>query len=163
MLSLVFGSVAGFGQKKACPFLRTSISRPDSIRTKQLVQSIAAMQLEPFFQVDKIPDFIKKTFQCWNDKWAIANPDQPYNETDVVEDTTLPWRQLTYIGLNEHYMLMAYKQGGWGTMCRALLFRFDNEKIISVMYWVSTCQEIKTKEEVLKSLKPLEPMFILTI
>ncbi|MCS3801165.1 hypothetical protein [Niastella sp. OAS944] len=45
--------------------------------------------------------------------------------------------------------------------CPVMLFRFQNKKIISVMYWRSISEEVKTKEEVIKYLKCYDEPFLL--
>ncbi|HEX7903653.1 MAG TPA: hypothetical protein VF487_07225, partial [Chitinophagaceae bacterium] len=75
-----------------------------------------------------------------------------------------PDRQLMYLGLNEQYMLIAYigDNACW-QYCPVMLFRFENKKIISVMYWGSSSEEVKTKEDVLNSLRCLKPFVIASI
>jgi hypothetical protein len=182
MVVVVFVSVVGYGQGKACSFPRQSISRPDSTKTQQLVKTIAALDLKTYYEADKIPEFIRKAFICWNEKWTIVNPEPepaPITTRNVApEDTALaravifngrdPFnnleRQLMYMGLNEHYMLIAYIGDNvcW-QYCPIMLFRFENKKIISVMYWRGTSEEVKTKEDVIKSLRCLKPIFHLSL
>jgi hypothetical protein len=189
---LTFASAWVFGQEKNCPFCRDSIIKPDRVQTKQLVKQIAAMQLTPYHEVDKIPAFIKEAFICWNNEWKIVNPEPEtaHIKIDSVlsfgrrtrnpDDSVLalasataisisgskkafkPDRQLMYLGLNEQYMLIAYigDSNCW-QYYPVILFRFENKKIISVMYWRGSSEEVKTKEEVLKSLRSLEPSFLI--
>lgn len=175
------------GKEKGCLFRRDSIIKPDRVQTKQLVKQIAAMQLTAYHEVDKIPAFIKEAFICWNKDWKIVNPEPktvPIKIDSVVSQTgqtratdtfTIyavniirsrntfnPKRQLMYLGLNEQYMLIAYIGDNicW-QYCPVMLFRFENKKIVSVKYWRSTSEEVKTKEDVLKSLRCLEPSFLI--
>lgn len=145
------------------------------------------MQLTACYEVDKIPVFVKEAFICWNSRWLIVNPDsvlikidsvllsdqRPRNPDDTVlspafvanllksKNTFNPDRQLMYLGLNEQYMLIAYIGDNicW-QYCPVMLFRFENKKIKSVMYWRSTSEKVKTKEDVLKSLRCLGPELI---
>jgi hypothetical protein len=66
VFSLFFVYSLGYGQGKASPFPRKSITRPDSLQTMKLVKTIMALDLKPTHEVDKIPAFIKEAFLCWN-------------------------------------------------------------------------------------------------
>lgn len=114
------------------------------------------MKLTSYYEVEKIPEFILKTLKCWTDgQWRIAKPGGNYNEGCIIEDS-LPNRQLLYIGLNEHHTLLAYNNGGgWCSNTVAMLFRHENKKITSVMYWYCR-NDAKTKEDVIRSLSCLE-------
>ena len=164
VLFVVFAWGTGFCQQKTCLFPYKSITKPDSVKTRQLVKVMDTMKLTSYYEVEKIPAFILKTLQCWvNGEWRIAKPGGNYNEGCIVEDS-LPNRQLLYIGLNEHYMLLAYNAGGgFFSNTTAMLFRFDNKKIISVNYWYCKNDEAKTKEDVIKGLRCLEFYIIATI
>jgi hypothetical protein len=159
LLFLFFASLCALGQKQDCLFSRDSIIKPDQTLTKQLVKTIADIKLISCYETAKIPRFVLNAFKCWswNNKWTIAEPDGDFNVgCDIKEN--LPNRQLKYIGLNEHYMLIAYKYGGGDfSNCPVMLFRFDNEKIISVMYWISNSDRINTKKKVIRSLACLDP------
>ena len=81
----------------------------------------------------------------------------------IVVDS-LPSRQLLYVGLNEHYMLLAYNHGGGVISNTAvMLFRFENKKIRSVKYWYCRNHEARTKVDVIRSLRCLEFYIIATI
>lgn len=190
IIALIFVWHLGYGQEKGCPFSRDSIIKPDRVQTKQLVKQMAAMQLTAYHEVDKIPAFIKEAFICWNKKWKIVNPDSDTvlikidsvlssgRQLRTPDDSVLaqayavgisgskktfnPDRQLMYLGLNERYMLIAYIGDNicW-QYCPVMLFRFENKKIVSVMYWRGSSEEVKTKEDVLKSLRCLEPSFLI--
>jgi hypothetical protein len=162
---LFFVSAWALGQEKDCLFPRDSITRPDRLQTKQLVKEIAAMQLTPSYAVKKIPGFILEALKCWtwNKEWSIAEPDGDFNVGCDIKNN-LPNRQLMYIGLNEHYMLIAYKYGG-GVISNipVMLFRFENEKIISVMYWYSSGREVKNKKDVMRTIKCVHPYVVASI
>ena len=162
LLFFVSGTV--FCQKKPCPFPYKSITKPDSVETLQLVKTIDTMKLMSYYEVEKIPQFILNTLKCWvNGEWRIARPGGNYNEGCIVVDS-LPSRQLLYVGLNEHYMLLAYNQGGgFFSNTAVMLFRFENKKIKSVKYWYCRNHEAKTKADVIRSLQCLEFYIIATI
>jgi hypothetical protein len=148
----------GYGQAKECPFSFKSIARPDNMLTKQLVKTIDSLPLQTSDQATKIPGFIKEVLNCWSWKnnWSIADRGQAFNATDMV-DLSLPMQQLLYLGLNKNYMLIAYKHGGLASNCPVLLFRFENEQIISIMYWSTFNEKMKGKRDVIKTLKRHKP------
>jgi hypothetical protein len=160
ILPLIFVLARGYGQGKDCPFAFKSITRPNSMQTQQLIKTLETLKLKTYYQADKIPGFITKALTCWIKGnrwikgWSIADRGGPYNATDIIVDS-LPRRQLLYIGLNDQYMLMAYNHGGMASNSPVLLFRFENEKIVSVMYWLTFNERVKTKRDVIKTLKRL--------
>jgi hypothetical protein len=154
ILPLIFVSAVGLGQGKACPFPLKSIARPNSIETQQLVKTIDSLSLQAYDSVAKIPAFIKEVLNCWSWKnnWSIADRGQPFNATDNV-DLSLPMRQLLYLGLNKNYLLIAYNHGGFASNCPVLLFKFENEQVISVTYWGTFNEKIKGKKDIITTLR----------
>jgi hypothetical protein len=143
----------GYGQDKGCSFSFESLILPDSITSLQLLDTIKTIQLKTYNRKGKIPRFIKKALNCWTDGFDIANPGRAFYATDAIGLWPLPSRQLMYLGLNDHFMLIAYKHGGRGFNCPVIFIKFDNEKIVSVWYWMWFDEEIKTKENILQSLQ----------
>jgi len=154
LILFLFASTLGYAQRKRCSFSYKSIKRPDSVYTQKLVAAIDTLPLKTNYRIEEIPDFILKTLDCWiSDDWTIANPGGPFYEADAIGPEPLPSRQLLYMGLNDEYMLIAYVKGGFMLNCPIMLFRFENEKIDSVMYWISNTKEIKTKADVMRFLQ----------
>lgn len=151
ILFLFFSSTVLFGQKKKCSFAYKSITRPNSKNTQKLIETIDTLQLKTCYQAEEIPEFIINTLECWTGyDWSIANAGSPYYETNVAGPEPLPTRQLMYMGLNDQYMLIAYKRGGLPLNYSTLLFRFEDKKILDVWYWTGPDEKIKSKEDILQ-------------
>lgn len=150
LILILFVAICGYGQEKPCGFDRNSIVMVDSLTSIRLLDTIRNSSLNAYNRKEKMPLFIQEAFDCWVKEWGIANPGRPYYATDAIGWRSLPRRQLMYLGLTDHYMLISYKHGGLAFNCPMLLFKFENEKILSVWYWVGFNEEIKTKEDILK-------------
>ncbi|WP_205514690.1 hypothetical protein [Longitalea arenae] len=151
LILLLFSSTFVFGQKRNCSFAYRSIHRPNSKHSHKLIETIDTLALKTCSRVEDIPDFIVKAFECWAGyDWSIANAGSPYYETSVAGPEPLPTRQLMYMGLNDHYLLIAYKRGGVPLHCPTILFKFENNKILDVWCWMGVDDTIKSKEDILE-------------
>lgn len=54
---------------------------------------------------------------------GVAEADQPFNETDVVTDRTLPFRRLLGAGRSGEYWLVIFDHGGYSRVFEAYVFR----------------------------------------
>ncbi|WP_207512582.1 hypothetical protein [Longitalea luteola] len=151
LILLLFSSTAIFGQKRSCSFSYRKINTPNSKYTQKLVSTIDTLHLKTCRGVEDIPDFIINTLECWAGyDWSIANAGSPYYETGIKGPEAIPARQLMYMGLNDHYLLMAYKRGGLPLNCPTILFKFEDQKILDVWYWGGTNEGIQSKEDILQ-------------
>jgi hypothetical protein len=83
----------------------------------------------------------KKTFQ-------IANPDQPYNATDNV-DETLPNRQLRLLFKTKNVCFIEYAHGGIGFHYHIAWFELKNNKVTD--FWIcNSAKEVKNIRELKK-------------
>jgi len=57
--------------------------------------------------------------------FALANPGQKYQVTDVVVDQKLPFRRLVFAGVKDDNWLVHYERGGRGHSYYLLVFRVD--------------------------------------
>lgn len=154
VLLLVFVSVAGFGQKKACSFVKDERVFVDSVTSLRLLDTIRALPFTSYRRKGKIPRFIKEALACSEGDFRMASRGHAFNATDVVGPFgLLPSRQLMYLGLTDRYMLLCYQHGGIGLSCPIILVQFDNKKIVSLWSWLGFYKEIKTKEDILNSLR----------
>ncbi|WP_143774059.1 hypothetical protein [Niastella vici] len=154
MMVLLLASSCGlYSQGKRCTFAFESLILPDSITSLQLLDTIKNIPLKAYNRKGRIPRFIKEALNCWTGGFDIANPGHAFYISDAVGWWPLPHRQLMYLGLSDHYMLMAYKHGGIGFNCPVIFIKFDNKKIVSVWYWMWFDKEMNTKENILQSLK----------
>ena len=152
MMLLFLTSCGGlYSQGKPCAYPFGSIIMVDSLTSLQQLDTIKSIPLKTYNRKGKIPRFIKKSLNCWEEgKFRIANPGHAFYISDAVGWWPLPHRQLMYLGLSDHYLLISYIHGGWGVNCPTILFKFDNKHILAVWYWVGFNEEIKTKEDILQ-------------
>ena len=141
---LIFNS--SFAQKKQCDF--SMDSRTENL--SQLIDSLQGTYLKTLNKKRFIPKFIKRTLNCWTQKFDIANPGKRYQSGDVYM-WHAPIRQLTYLGLSDKYVIISYRKGGKGSIDHILIFRFDNKKIKD--FWAGCCARIRSQEELLYFLK----------
>jgi hypothetical protein len=99
-----------------------------------------------------IPEFIQRQLDCYANGFSIANPDQPYQSTDVIITEGLPWRQLTFLAKSSTFLIMRYNIGGIGVSSHVVLIRFNKDKITDLWKggWSS---EIKNINDVVKYLE----------
>jgi hypothetical protein len=57
--------------------------------------------------------------------FALANPGQKYQVTDVVVDRNLPFRRLVFAGVNADKWFVHYERGGRGHGYYVLVFKVD--------------------------------------
>jgi hypothetical protein len=101
-----------------------------------------------------IPDFIRNSILCWVREFSIANPDEPFQTTDhIFPGKKLARRQLTYLGISEHHIILSYKRGGIALENHILLFKIEGQKILDL--WGGPGKEVKSKAEVLRYLKSI--------
>jgi hypothetical protein len=84
--------------------------------------------------------------------FRLANPDEPWQSTDVVMDTNLPWRKLTYLGLNDKYLLMTYHRGGIFETNEAIIIEFGTEGVTD--FWSgSLSDDFNCKKDIIRRLR----------
>jgi hypothetical protein len=66
--------------------------------------------------------------------FLIANPDQPFNATDAILDTTLPDRQLSLIFKSKNSCFIEYAHGGIGLHYHIAWFEINNGAVTD--FWV---------------------------
>ena len=67
-------------------------------------------------------------------RFKIANPNQRYNETDVVRNRRLPWRRIHVIYRSADYFLMIYRKGGFTINDYLIWCQLHNDKVVDI--WV---------------------------
>jgi len=99
-----------------------------------------------------VMEFLKCTARQEGTKYALANPGEEWQVTDVVYDETLPERQLAFIGISDSLILMTNYTGGIGRAGHILLFKVKGSKIID--FWSGIMlEDIRDEAQVLKFLK----------
>jgi hypothetical protein len=84
----------------------------------------------PFTEVTKteaMPANVRQAFAkiTGEPSFALANPEQKYQVTDVVVDRGLPRRRLIFAGVQGDEWLVPYELGGIGHSYSVLLFKVD--------------------------------------
>src|SRR6476661_1067848 len=94
---LLFATFGSFAQSQPCSYTIDSVKILNNQNLKALVDSLQTTQLTTLNNKSNIPKFLKHTLNCWTGDFDIANPDQPFQATDVVRwrAKPLPRRQLT--------------------------------------------------------------------
>ena len=104
--------------------------------------------------IDDIPFFIRDALNNWtDDNFSIANPNEEWQSTDIIFDTTLPNRNLLYMGIGENIFLISYYLGGnIGTSRHILIIKHENEKITD--FWCgSSLESLDKKLEILEYIR----------
>ena len=112
--------------------------------------------------IDKIPDIIKalKVSVNTNGQNIMANPNENFNETDVVEDENLPFRRLLFAGKSREYCFIYCEVGGFGYHLSFILFQIHKNKLIPVLA-LTMFNKKKSVEQLKESISDAMP--ILTI
>jgi hypothetical protein len=78
----------------------------------------------PVTDVATFPDACKKAFATLTKErtFALANPGQPFQATDVMSMAKLPWRRLILGGTTPDRCIVYYEKGGFATSYAAVLF-----------------------------------------
>jgi Tol biopolymer transport system component len=65
-------------------------------------------------QVDRLPDSLKSAFEVLakQNGFAMANPGEKYQETDVISELGLPSRRLIFAGISKDRYFIHYEKGG---------------------------------------------------
>lgn len=77
--------------------------------------------------VGEFPESLAKDYTAkGGSRIAMADPGQKFQETDVVVDTTLPWRRLIFAGINGDKAFVHYEEGGIGKSIAVDFFRIQS-------------------------------------
>lgn len=99
-----------------------------------------------FNKWDQVPASIQNTFKSYlskgelkyysehNTQFKMADPGQPFNETDVGEDPMLPYRRLLFAGESENYSFAYYQKGGIGWSFNLAVFKKTGSKVVLEWY-----------------------------
>ena len=98
-----------------------------------------------------IPKFIKKQLDCYVGRFRIANPDQPYNATDLIV-RNWPERQVIFLAKSEKVFVMEYYLGGISLSRHLLLVKYRDGQIVDL--WKGFCfEEFKSINDVVNYLE----------
>lgn len=100
------------------------------------------------------PSILKFLTKLYKKTFQLANPDQPYNATDDV-DETLPNRQLRLLFKTKNACFMEYAHGGIGFHYHIAWFELKNNKVTD--FWISNSnREVKNIMELKKFIKSFD-------
>ncbi|HYV92944.1 MAG TPA: hypothetical protein VE978_14230 [Chitinophagales bacterium] len=133
------------GQKK-CSF---QIDTAKILANRNLDSFIADLKSDNFDITNNkknIPKFIKRQLDCFTGNFRIANPDEPYNSTDIII-RSMPGRQLVFLAQSNDLLVMQYLEGGYVRTSHLLLVKFKDSKIVDL--WKGICfHDISTIQDV---------------
>jgi hypothetical protein len=105
--------------------------------------------------------FLNQSFRIVNQKGKIpssywpapkfANPNEPFEKTDIVTNPSWPFARLIFAGFSKDYFFIYYEQGGRGYSCQLRFYKIlsGQKKLIGVF---DTRKKLTTIEAVKKVL-----------
>ena len=95
-----------------------------------------------------IPKPIMDTLTRWSKTVKFANPNQKYQETDLVNGFgNLPSRQLITILKNENYTIFTYNHGGFAHHQHLLWSKMKEDEIVDI--WIGSGNGLTNKEKII--------------
>ena len=84
-------------------------------------------QFKIISKTEGIPANVKQAFSkiAHEPSFAMANPGQKFQVTDVVLDRTLPWRRLAFAGVQDDKWVLHYERGGLAHSYYVVAFKAD--------------------------------------
>jgi hypothetical protein len=142
---------SGYGQTN-CAYPIDSAKIIQNLNLDDFLHALKSDSFKVTNNKKDIPKFIKKQLDCYTtNNFDIANPDQPYQSTDVIIERGLPRRKLTFLAKSSNVLVLCYNIGGIGVSSHLILIRFNNHKIIDL--WKGICRtEISRISDVSKYL-----------
>ena len=96
----------------------------------------------------EIPSFIKEQLPFISDR-NIANPDEKFEATDEIMDTSLPTRQLVFLCSSEDIYVVTYGKGGIGFNWKMLFIKYANKKVLDVWVGTTFCSNLTSVKNIL--------------
>jgi hypothetical protein len=153
-IGFLFLPFVSFSQKQ-CDYTADSLKVILNENLQEFIDSLSKESLIAKNNITSIPEVVRKAIDCWKNEFSMANPNEAFQTTDALPGgKKLPWRQLTYLGVSNHYLILTYKYGGTGLVNHILLFRFNNSRILD--FWGGPCKELKNKKQVLAYLNSIK-------
>jgi hypothetical protein len=110
-----------------CASLSQSRSEPQPRELTAIEKDFIANDYELIYRIKELPKPIATLFL--QQPPAMANPGEPYNETDVF-DPALPFTQLSWAGISKGIVFLFYKQGGFIPHQKIVIFKLKQDQII---------------------------------
>lgn len=109
----------------------------------------------PFTKVTKIeamPASVKQAFAriTGEPAFALANPGEKFQVTDVIIDRSLPHRRLVFAGVRDDEWFVHYEVGGIGRSYCVVLFRVDSQNHLTFVWGGAGSQGAKDFDQLRK-------------
>jgi hypothetical protein len=102
----------------------------------QEVKQSLHLHFTKYFDKKRIPSELYAILNRWDKdnsmKWVLANPNQPYNSTDLIISDNLPCRQLISIYINKSFAFILYEHGGIAYHRHIIWCKLDKQHIIDL-------------------------------
>jgi len=106
-------------------------------------------QLKVISKTEGIPANVKLAFSkiAREPSFAMANPGQKFQVTDVVLDRTLPWRRLVFAGVLDDKWFIHYERGGYAHGYYVAAFKANSHGDALFLWGCGVGKSAKTLEE----------------
>jgi hypothetical protein len=100
-------------------------------------------------KTEAIPTNVKQAFSkiSRQPSFAMANPGQRFQATDVVLDRTLPFRRLVFAGVLDDRWFVHYEKGGYAHGYYVVAFKVDPDGDAHFVWGCSGVEGAKTLEQ----------------
>ena len=104
--------------------------------TPRDAERILTGSCELMSSTSRFPDSLKSAFaeSTKQEKFALANPGDRYQETDVIKGRELPSRRLVVGGRCQEFWFIHYEQGGIGHSYAVVFFQGDSNGRLSLVW-----------------------------
>jgi hypothetical protein len=106
-------------------------------------------QLKVTSKTEGIPANVKLAFSkiAREPSFAMANPGQKFQVTDVVHNRTLPWRRLVFAGVQDDKWFIHYERGGYAHSYYVAAFKANSHGDALFLWGCGVGKSAKTLEE----------------
>jgi hypothetical protein len=106
-------------------------------------------QLKVISKTEGIPANVKRALSkiAREPSFAMANPGQKFQVTDVVLDRTLPWRRLVFAAVQDDKWFLHYERGGYAHSYFVAAFKTDSHGDALFLWGCGVGKSAKTLEE----------------
>ncbi len=155
IIFLTIGSTPIHGQ---CGYTIDTSKIVNNINLPLLIRGLEETKLLRRNDRKFIPPIIKQFLNCLikadhpKDSFAIANPNEWYNQFDFSQSDAYPDRQIQYLGISDNFMFMNYNYGGQeGGAFHTMIIKFKSDRIED--FWVGFSNKGTSKKAIISDLK----------
>lgn len=120
--------------QNACNYSLDSIKVNYKKNEDSLLAKIQQDSFAVSYNKKDIPKLIKKKLKCLSQWFALANPNEKYNATDVIIGHR-PSRQLIFMAKSANIFIITYNHGGLGWHQDIFIAQFNGNTITQI--WTS--------------------------